>query len=662
MTTFHVAVTGSDRAAGTADAPFRTINRAARAAMPGDTVRVHEGTYREWVRPVRGGLGDDRRITFEAAPGEHVVISGAEVVTGWVRDGDPGSTVWRAEVPNALFGDLNPFAEPVTGDWLHPGPGGVLASRGEVYLDGRSLHEVHDLADVRSPVRRTHVRYPWTGLDTELLDPDRTRLVWYAEVGEDVTTVWANFQGADPNAALVEVNVRPAVFYPDRTHVDYVTVRGFELAQAATPWAPPTAHQPGLIGPNWAKGWVIEDNLVRDSKCSGISLGKDAASGHNFAHERGDKPGYQYQVEAVFTAAHQGWERERVGSHVVRRNEIRDCGQNGIVGHLGCAFSRIEDNHIHRIGTKHEFYGYEIAGIKLHAPIDVQIVHNRIHDTTLGIWLDWQVQGTRLSRNVLYRNIRDLFVEVSHGPTTVDHNVLASPIAIELFSQGNAFVNNLVLGAVRMQPVLDRATPYHVPHSTQVAGYAFVYAGDDRYVGNLFVGAPGGAYGPDAPLVLDGFPPETYGTHAYDGFPASWQEYMARVGAYSGAGDHARFHTEHQPAYVWSNAYAGGARPASHETDARVADGPAAVRVVDDGTEVHLELDVPAELTAPVVGVVTGADLGHVRIAGAGYENPDGTPLVADVDLVGARKTTGATYPPGPLARLDDGATRVKVW
>ena len=90
-------------------------------------------------------------------------------------------------------------------------------------------------------------------------------------------------------------------------------------------------------------------------------------------------------------------------------------------------FSTIEDNHIHHIATKREFYGYEIAGIKLHAAIDVQILHNRIHDCTLGVWLDWQTQGTRVARNLLYANTRDLFVEVSHGPYVVDHNVLALP-------------------------------------------------------------------------------------------------------------------------------------------------------------------------------------------------------------------------------------------
>ena len=193
---------------------------------------------------------------------------------------------------------------------------------------------------------------------------------------------------------LVEINLRRSVFYPVQHHLNYITVRGFELAQAASPWAPPTAHQPGLIGLNWVKGWIIEDNIIHDAKCSAVSIGKEISTGHNYATLRLDKPGYQYQLESVFAARQIGWDREHVGSHIVRRNTIYDCGQNGIVGHLGCVFSTIEDNHIYNIALKREFYGYEIAGIKLHAAIDVIIRHNRIHDCSLGTWLDWQTQGT----------------------------------------------------------------------------------------------------------------------------------------------------------------------------------------------------------------------------------------------------------------------------
>ena len=54
MTIHHVAATGDDIAAGTESAPFRTINHAAQVALPGDTVLVHEGVYREWVKPANG--------------------------------------------------------------------------------------------------------------------------------------------------------------------------------------------------------------------------------------------------------------------------------------------------------------------------------------------------------------------------------------------------------------------------------------------------------------------------------------------------------------------------------------------------------------------------------------------------------------------------------
>jgi hypothetical protein len=85
--------------------------------------------------------------------------------------------------------------------------------------------------------------------------------------------------------------------------------------------------------------------VIHDAKCSAVSLGKEASTGDNYAALRGDKPGYQYQLEPVFAARQAGWDREHVGSHVVRRNTIYDCGQNAIAGNLGCAFSTIEDNH-----------------------------------------------------------------------------------------------------------------------------------------------------------------------------------------------------------------------------------------------------------------------------------------------------------------------------
>jgi hypothetical protein len=654
---FHVAKSGSDGADGSEASPFLTINRAADVAQPGDTVVVHAGEYREWVRPQRGGLSDRRRITYHAAAGEQVVIKGSERVTGWTPVSE---TVWKVSVPNSLFGSFNPYAEEINGDWIvYPEQASPRKHLGDVYLNGMSFYEATSLADVSDPPLRTEVLDDWTGTPDPVRNPEQTRHVWYAEVGPDETTIWANFPGADPNEELVEINVRRSVFYPTEHHVDYITVRGFELAQAACPWTPPTADQPGLIGPNWAKGWIIEDNVIHDAKCSAVSLGKEASTGHNYATLRGDKPGYQYQLESVFSARQIGWDAEHIGSHIVRRNTIFDCGQNGVVGHLGCVFSTIEDNHIYNIAVKREFYGYEIGGIKLHAAIDVVIRHNRIHDCSLGTWLDWQTQGTRISQNLYYNNKRDLFVEVSHGPYLVDHNVFASPASVELFSQGGAFVNNLVCGTLALVPVVERPTPYHRPHSTQVAGYAAIYGGDDRYIGNIFLGGdPDQAYAADA-RVRDAV---GYGTAGYNGHPTSLADYIAQVGDPS-RGDHERFAGVPQPVYIHDNVYAAGAN--AYEAEQGAVDlGDADVRatVVDEGDNVYLEMQLPEAFDAARAPVLTGRDLERVRFVDAEFEERDGSPAVMDVDLAGSRKTDERAHPAGPLAALESGVSRTRVW
>ncbi len=656
-TIFHIAPHGSDTADGSTAHPFRTISRGAQAAQPGDTVLVHAGEYREWVAPPRGGLSDRRRITYAAAPGETPVIKGSERVTGWTL---VAGTVWKSVVQNAAFGDFNPFAEEIAGDWLvYPDTSSRSKHLADVYLNGRSFYEAESLDEIADPAIRTVAVDHWTGSEVAVRDPDQTRFLWYGEVDEEHTTIWANFHGADPNTELVEINVRRSVFFPTERHINYVTVRGFELAHAASPWAPPTADQPGLIGPNWAKGWIIEDNVIHDAKCSAISIGKEKTTGHNFAMERGDKPGYQYQLESVFAAVQVGWDREHVGSHIIRRNTIFDCGQNGIVGHLGCVFSTIEDNHIYNIAIKREFYGHEIGGIKLHAAIDVTIRHNRIHDCSLGIWLDWQTQGTRVTRNLLYDNARDLFIEVSHGPYIVDHNAFGSRASLEVFSQGGAFANNLVAGTVSIEPVVDRPTPYHVPHSTQVAGYAAILGGDDRFIGNIFLdGDADLAYGPTARAgQIIG-----YGTAGYDAHPDSFDEYLIRTGD-SSLGDHERFSHVKQPVYMRGNVYSLGAQSYGGETSAiRLTDPGVRIAIVADGDSVFLDAQLPPEFDDRLSRVVTQADLPAVRFVGADFEHPDGTPVVLDVDLVGDLKHANESYAAGPLGSLRSGTSRTRVW
>lgn len=81
---------------------------------------------------------------------------------------------------------------------------------------------------------------PWTKHREPIPHPEDTLFQWYAQSSDDFTVIYANFQGADPNEALVEINVKMCCFYLECTGINYITVIGFKMAQAATPWAPPT--------------------------------------------------------------------------------------------------------------------------------------------------------------------------------------------------------------------------------------------------------------------------------------------------------------------------------------------------------------------------------------------------------------------------------------
>lgn len=636
---YHVAKTGSDLGNGTKEAPFLTINKAASIAVAGDTVIVHEGVYREWVKPKNSGLSNTRRITYQAAEGEKVVIKGSERIQNWRH---VEGSIWKVQLSNSFFGDFNPYKEKVYGDWLLYSPGKHL---GEVYLNGMSFYEVNSLEKLYNPSVVKEVLDHWTNKVVPVDNPEQTKYVWFSQVDEEFTTIYANFHEYDPNKELVEINVRKCCLYPEQIGINYITIKGFEMCHAATPWSPPTAEQPGLIGAHWSKGWIIENNIIHDSKCSAISIGKEITTGNNYRTKRKDKPGYQYQLESVFSAKKIGWSKENIGSHIIRNNIIYDCGQNGIVGHLGCIFSKIYNNHIYNIGIKREFYGHEIAGIKLHAAIDVQIVNNRIHNCSLGTWLDWQTQGTRVSKNLYYNNNRDLFVEVSHGPYLVDHNILGSEYAIDNFAQGGAYINNLICGKMVHRKVLERSTPYHFPHSTDIAGCAVVYGGDDRFKNNIFVGKDS---------------VEMVGTAHFNGYTNSLEEYIELVEKRE-PGDLNIFLEVEQPVYINHNMYLNGAVSYEDEKNKLVKnDFSPEINILEKEDGVYLHCKLPEEFEEFLGEVQTTKTLGRVRIVDMEFENPDGSELILDTDYFGERKTNRHVI--GPINQLKKGNNQVKVW
>jgi hypothetical protein len=472
----HVSKKGNDANDGSVSKPVKTIAAAVKLAYAGDTITVHAGTYREYINPLRGGESDSKRIVYRAAPGEKVEIKGSEVITGWKKE---KGGVWKVIIPNAFFGDYNSYKDSIDGDWFLNK--GRLHHTGEVFLNGKSLYEKETLDKVYNSV-----------VNKGAIDSVGATYTWYCQSDDTNTTIWANFTNANPNKELVEITTRRTCFYPEKPGINYITVSGFDISQAATQWAAPTAEQVGMIATHWNKGWIIENNSIHDSKCNGITLGKEKGTGHNvWSADKGNvnRDGNIHYIEVVFNVLRNNWNKETVGSHVVRTTGFLIANKAELLRSMGAVFSTIENNHIYNIWTKRQFEGWEIAGIKFHAPIDVTIKGNNIHDNGRGIWLDWMTQGTRVSRNLLYNNDKqDLFIEVNHGPYIIDNNILFSSEAILSQSQGGAYVHNLIRGKISIGRDQSRFTPYFLPHSIDMAGLTTIYGGDDRVYNNIIVG------------------------------------------------------------------------------------------------------------------------------------------------------------------------------
>ena len=214
---YHVSVNGNDNYSGSLTEPFRTISVASKIARSGDTITVHEGIYRERVNPLNGGSNDLNRIVYQAAQGEKVVIKGSELINNWEK---VKGSVWKVVIPNLFFKDYNPYSDLLTGDWLNKK--GIEHHTGEVFLNGKSLFEKSQLNDVIESKQ-----YP------DARDKEASTYTWYSEVDKENTTIWANFQKFNPNKEFVEINVRESCFYPDKPGINYITVRGFIMDQAA---------------------------------------------------------------------------------------------------------------------------------------------------------------------------------------------------------------------------------------------------------------------------------------------------------------------------------------------------------------------------------------------------------------------------------------------
>jgi alpha-N-arabinofuranosidase len=604
---YHVSIRGDDTNDGAKSRPLKTISAAAMRAQPGDVITVHAGVYRECVAPPRGGISDKNRIVYQAAAGEKATLTGSEPVKGWQRVQED---TWKVTIPNAYFGSFNPYADVIHGDWFSGR--GRQHHTGAIYLNGDWLAEAARLDDVLGASGKTALWYARVD-DVE----EGARASPGTSTPEGNTTIYAQFPGVDPNEQSVEMNVRRTVFTPEKTGIDYITVRGFDLRNAATPWAPPTAGQIGIVSAYWCKGWVIENNEISYSTCSGVALGKYRDQWDNRA---GSAEGYVGTLRRALT---NGWNKATVGSHIVRGNRIHHCEQAGVVGSLGCSFSTITGNDIHDIHVRRLYTGAEMAGIKFHGAIDVLISSNHIHGCGFfGIWLDWMGQGARVTGNLMHDNLRpDLFLEMQHGPVLIDNNLLLSRSqSLQFMSQGAAVCHNLIVGPIGNDRGDKRVTPYLKAHTTELAGmYASTDgdSGDHRFYNNLIV----------APCNL----------RALD--------------------------RSALPCFAAGNVFDKGSEPSKFDTDPLLKpDFDRGVQITRkaDGWYLDLTLD-PAWAREQPRKLVTTELLGKAKVPDLPFENIGGSRYVVGTDYFGRRRSASNPFP-GPFEPPKGGKLTIKVW
>lgn len=178
---------------GSLQAPFRTISEAAKVADAGDVVLIETGVYRETVIVKNSGTAD-KPLVFQAAPGAHVVVTGADRLNAWTRE--PGT--------DPIFSADWPYSFP-----LPNGSSNAVVGRCEqVFVDGYLLHQVLDGAHM--------------SMGSFCADTDGKRLYVWGPRNQDLSKGQVD----------VEASVRPDAF---RCPGSYIVVRGLIFRYAANP-------------------------------------------------------------------------------------------------------------------------------------------------------------------------------------------------------------------------------------------------------------------------------------------------------------------------------------------------------------------------------------------------------------------------------------------
>lgn len=202
-------------------------------------------------------------------------------------------------------------------------------------------------------------------------------------------------------------------------------------------------------------------------------------------------------------------------------------------------------------------------------------------------------------------------MEVNHGPFLVDNNLLLSAISLRDWSQGGAYVNNLLAGQITTGHPQMRETPYHPPHTTALAGITKVKGADSRFYNNIFISN-------GKPAVAIKNKPVTKGQPQLAGFGLCVYD------------------SDELPLHTGGNLNYHSARPYTNEVKPLVvSEYDPQVKIVAEDGQTFIQFNFGPELDQATTVTVTSALLGKARIPDLPFEAADGSPLKIDRDFFG---------------------------
>lgn len=398
----------SDENPGTNDRPLKTINRAAQLVKAGERVLIYKGIYRETIRPKNEGTAADKMISYESATGEEVIISGSRILhQKWeqrrvLTDVLPDTTVtytwsrkiWVTTIPDSLFENgyfplqlpnispeeynLMPWANLVKN--LAP----YNSTRGLIFQNEKRMIQLEDYGDLS--------KVPGS--------------FW---VDADGKTVHIHpFGNQNPNDGIFEVGVQSHLLKPQQIGLGYIQIRGLIFEHCANGFLRTSTGAVTALG---GHHWIIKDNIIRQVNSSGLEFGY-------YAFEFTDPNPENIQPR----------KDEDQGRMLVQNNTIYDCGTAGIRSY-SVKEGLITNNTIYNCGWQDAENYWECSGIKILRARKTLVKGNHIYNIQggNGIWMDWDIQYTRVTSNIIHdvQNIQGgIFVEASNTPNLVDNNFI----------------------------------------------------------------------------------------------------------------------------------------------------------------------------------------------------------------------------------------------